>query len=77
MAAPEPTPSYRAWASGFLARIVPRAAELRRNPSRGAQNRATALESIAADISGRLAGNAPPMPRRTPAKPTTQMDLFA
>ncbi|WP_230770658.1 hypothetical protein [Sphingomonas sp. Leaf4] len=77
MPPPEPTPSYRAWANGFLAQIVPRARDLRRDPDRGAQNRAAALESIAADVSGRLAGNVPAVPIRVFAKPTTQMDLFA
>lgn len=80
MAVTHPTPEYRAWANGMLARLVPRAAELRTDPARGPQNRAAALESITHDLRARLDGVTPvsrgPAPR-CHAPSHTQPDLFS
>lgn len=80
MAVTHPTPEYRAWANGMLARLVPRAAELRADPARGPQVRAAALESIAQDLRARLDGTPPAS--RAPAPPSPapihiQPDLFS
>lgn len=80
MTTTHPTPEYRAWVDATVARLAPHAAALRADPSRGAQNRAAALETIVSDLRARAAGSVPTTPDHRPPTPIStiaqQADLF-